>query len=69
MVPDFRLYHKTKITKTILYYHKNRYTDQRNRIESPEIIAHTYSQLLYDEEGNNTQRGKDNLFYKWCWEN
>ena len=68
-LPDFRLYYKATVIKTLMVLAQRQKYDQWDKIESPEINLCVYGHLIFDKGGKDIQWKKDNFFNKWYWEN
>ena len=67
-IPDFSLYYKAIIIKTIWDRHKKTHRSMEQN-ENLEVDAQIYGQLIFNKAGKSIQWKRDSTFSKWCWEN
>ena len=61
-LPDFKLYYKSTVIKTVWYWFQNKDIAQWNKTEDSELMQHIYNHVIFDKPDKNKQWGKDSCF-------
>lgn len=59
---DFKTYYVAAVVSTMWYQWRDRYINQWNKKENPEIVSYNYRQLIFDKGAKVIQCRKNNLF-------
>lgn len=58
-LPDFKLYYRVTVIKTVWHRHTNRHMDQWDRMESPKLNPDVYVQLTSDKGAESARQNKE----------
>jgi hypothetical protein len=64
-IPDLKLHFRTIVINTAWYLYRDRYIEQWNRTEYPEMNPHSYEHLIIDIGAETIQWKKDSISNKW----
>jgi hypothetical protein len=54
-IPHLKIYYRAIVIRTVWYWYRDRWVDQWNRIQDPELNPHIYVQLVFDKDATTTQ--------------
>lgn len=63
-LPDFKAYYKAIVLKTVCKWHKDKQTDEQQRINNPEVNPYLYGQLIFNRVPKQFN-GEKSLYNKW----
>ena len=66
-LPNFKIYYKATIIQAGWYWHKDKHTDQYNRIDSPEINLYIYVKFIFHSGAEKFNR-ETSVFNKKFWD-
>ena len=61
-LPNCKTYFEPTLIKKVQYWHKDRYTDQSDLIEGPEISSCIYDKQIFSQGCQDNWRGENGVF-------
>ena len=61
---DFKTQFEATVVEIVWYLRRNSHIDEWNRIETPDVNAHKFGQLMFDKIAKAIQQRENNYFTK-----